>query len=315
MKIPNLISRLFSVLMTLVALLLAVFCGQWLWQHYEASPWTRDGRIKANIVQIAPDVSGQVTQIMIHDNQAVRQGQPLFQIDSARYAIALHQAETNLKMARIAYDQAASEARRNTALQELVAGESKEQGQSRLAQARATLEQAQIAIDLARLNLERTRVLAPVDGTIVNLDLRAGSYVSSGRPVMAEVEKDSFYVEAYFEETKLPLIHLNDQVRIRLMGGDSDLNGQVDSMAEGIVDRDRSTGVNMLPNINPTFNWVRLAQRIPVRIRLAAVPAGVHLVAGQTATVEVKNAANSSGPDRRRETAPPPQPTASGVRQ
>ena len=172
-----------------------------------------------------------------------------------------------------------------------MAKESKEQGQSRLEHAKATLDQAQIAVDLARLNLDRTQVVAPVDGTIVNLDLRAGSYVSATRPVMAELEQRSFYVEAYFEETKLPLIHPNDKVSIRLMGVNEGLSGRVESMAEGIVDRDRSTGANLLPNVNPTFNWVRLAQRIPVRIHLDAVPASVRLVAGQTATVEVKNAA------------------------
>ena len=291
MKIRTLFPRLLSVLMTLAALLLALWCGKWLWNHYEVAPWTRDGRVKANIVQIAPDITGQVTEVLIQDNQPVKKGQLLFKIDSARYDIALRQAEASVRIARIALDQAGKEAHRNTELQELVAKESKEQGQSRLEHAKATLDQAQIAVDLARLNLDRTQVVAPVDGTIVNLDLRAGSYVSATRPVMAELEQRSFYVEAYFEETKLPLIHPNDKVSIRLMGVNEGLSGRVESMAEGIVDRDRSTGANLLPNVNPTFNWVRLAQRIPVRIHLDAVPASVRLVAGQTATVEVKNAA------------------------
>lgn len=275
------------VLLTLSLVVLAIFSGNWLWQHYELAPWTRDGRVKANIIQIAPDITGQVTALPIHDNQQVKKGQLLFEIDRARYELAVRQAQAVVKAAQIAVNQANKDVQRNQALHELVAQESREQGESHLDQAKAALEQAMVNLDTARLNLSRTRVVSSADGTITNLDLRAGSYVSAGRPVMAEIENNSFYVEAYFEETKLPLIRLSDPVSVSLMGINTELHGQVESIAEGIVDRDRSTGSNLLPNINPTFNWVRLAQRIPVRIKLETVPANIKLVAGQTATVAV----------------------------
>jgi multidrug resistance efflux pump len=154
-------------------------------------------------------------------------------------------------------------------------------------QAKAALAQALVDVDTAKLNLERTRVVASVDGFVTNLDLRVGAYATASRPVMAVVDRKSFYVEGYFEETKLPAIHVGDPVQVSLMGEHQKLTGHVESFAEAIADRDRSTSPNMLPNVNPTFNWVRLAQRIPVRVALDPVPSTVRLVAGQTATVQV----------------------------
>ena len=279
MTIKKILVNVVRVAITIAIVALALLCGKWLWLHYEVAPWTRDARIKANIVQIASDLSGEVTQLAVHDNQQVVKGQLLFEIDRARYEIALRQAEAQVKIARINLDQATKEARRNAELRELVAQESKEQGQTRLDQAKAAVEQAQIAVDLAKLN-----------GSITNLDLRVGAYVTASHPVMALVENNSFYVEAYFEETKLPFIHVNDKASITLMGSQQALTGTVDSLAAGIVDRDRSTGANLLPNVNPTFNWVRLAQRIPVRIHLAPLPKETRLISGETATVSIDTA-------------------------
>jgi multidrug resistance efflux pump len=138
-----------------------------------------------------------------------------------------------------------------------------------------------VARDTARLNLERTRVVSPVNGTVSNLDLRAGSYVSAGRAVMALIDSDSYYVEGYFEETKLPAIQVGDAVVVLPMGESLRLKGHVESLSGGVADRDRSTSANLLSSVNPTFNWVRLAQRIPVRIKLDALPAGARLVAGR----------------------------------
>jgi multidrug resistance efflux pump len=154
-------------------------------------------------------------------------------------------------------------------------------------QTRAALAQAIVNRDTAKLNLARTRVYSAINGYVTNLDLQIGAYVTAARPVMALVDRDSFYVEGYFEETKLPGIHIGDPVSVSLMGEQQSLAGHVESFAEGIADRDRSTGSNLLPNVNPTFNWVRLAQRIPVRVAIDRVPASVRLVAGQTATVAV----------------------------
>lgn len=272
---------------TLLATAGAIFAGWQLWRHYEIEPWTRDGRVKAYVVQVAPDVTGQVTRVFVHDNQQVKAGDVLFEVDRARFELALRQADAAEQAAQAALNQAQREARRNVQLDDLVAQETREQGQSRVEQARAALAQAVVNRDTARLNLERTRVVSVVSGSVTNLDLRAGAYVSASHPVMALVDRGSFYVEGYFEETKLGAIHLGDPVAVSLMGAKQQLTGHVESVAEGISDRDRTAGSNMLPNINPTFNWVRLAQRIPVRVALDPVPNNVRLVAGQTATVQV----------------------------
>lgn len=283
-------------LVTLAFVAAAAFAGWRLWQHYEVEPWTRDGRIKADIVQVAPDVTGQVTSVLVHDNQAVKAGQVLFEVDRARFALALRQAEAAELAQRVALEQAQKEARRNTELRDLVAGEVREQGASKVEQLRAALAQAAVNRDLAKLNLDRTRIVSAVNGTVSNLDLRAGSYVTAGHAVMALIDSDSWYVEGYFEETKLAGIAVGDAATVLAMGEQRPLGGHVESLAGGIADRDRSTSPNLLSSVNPTFNWVRLAQRVPVRIKLDALPAGARLVAGQTVTVDVHHAHSRKDP-------------------
>jgi len=287
MAIKNILAASSRVLITLAVTAAAIVVAVLLWRHYEVEPWTRDGRVKADVIQVAPDVTGEVIKVYVHDNQQVKAGDPLFELDRARFELALRQSEAQVTAAEAALGQTARENRRNAELDELVSQETREQGQTRGDQARASLAQAIVARDVAKLNLARTRVTAMVNGTVTNLDLREGSYASAARPVMALVDSSSFYVEGYFEETKLPGIELNDRVDIVLMGTGQPIHGRVQSFASGIADRDRTTGANMLPTVNPTFNWVRLAQRIPVRIALDPVPANVRLVAGQTATVKV----------------------------
>jgi len=277
--------RFFSLAIFLVALII----GWRLWQYYENEPWTRDGRIKANVIQVAPDVTGQVVKLNVHDNQEVEPGQVLFEIDRARFELALRQAIAAENTASTALQQALREAKRNDELKDLVSREMREQGQTRVDQARAALDQAKVARDTAQLDLDRTRVIAEVRGIVTNLDLHAGSYVTASKPVMALVDRDSYYVEGYFEETKLAGIRRGARATMTLMGDDSTLTGRVDSIARGITDRERTTGSNLLQNINPAFNWVRLVQRIPVRIKLDPVSEDVHLVAGQTVTIEISH--------------------------
>jgi RND family efflux transporter MFP subunit len=275
-------------IVTMAAVAVACVLAWRLWQHYEVEPWTRDGRVKADVVQVAPDVTGQVTNVLVHDNQQVKIGDVLFEVDRARFELALRQAEAAEQAQRATLDQALKESRRNNDLRDLVSAETREQGSSRVDQLRAALAQAVVARDMAKLNLERTRVVSPVNGTVSNLDLRTGSYVSAGRAVMALIDSDSYYVEGYFEETKLPAIQVGDAVVVLPMGASLRLKGHVESLAGGVADRDRSTSSNLLSSVNPTFNWVRLAQRIPVRIKLETLPAGARLVAGQTVTVDVQ---------------------------
>jgi multidrug resistance efflux pump len=283
-------AQLARVVLTLAVVAAAVWAGLRLWDHYELAPWTRDGRVRANVVQIAPDVSGLVTAVPIRDNQPVVAGTLLFEVDRARYDLAVRQAQAALAAQRAMSAQAQRENARNAGLDDLLSKESREQARARVAQLRAAVAQAEVALDAARLNLQRAQVRAPSGGLVTNLDLRQGSYAAAGHPVLALVDAQSFYVEGYFEETKLPRIHLGDRVRVMPMGGGAALDGTVESVAAGIADHDRSTSANLLPSVNPTFNWVRLAQRIPVRVKLDPLPEGVRLVAGQTVTVQVLEA-------------------------
>ncbi|WP_271300526.1 efflux RND transporter periplasmic adaptor subunit [Sphingomonas sp. CV7422] len=272
---------------TLALVLLAVVAGRRLWDHYETEPWTRDGRVRADIVQVTPDVSGLVTEVLVRDNQPVAAGTPLFRVDRPRYRLAVAQAETAVAAQRVLLAQARREAQRNRTLGDLVAGEVREQGDAKVAQLATALSQAQIALATARLNLARTEVRASVAGTVSNLDLRPGDYATAGHPEFAIIDRGSLHIIGYFEETKLPRVHVGDPVRVRLMGDDQAITGHVQSIAGGIEDRDRSAGANLLANVNPTFSWVRLAQRIPVRVAIDRLPRGAMLVVGRTATVEV----------------------------
>jgi multidrug resistance efflux pump len=272
---------------TLIAVAAAVWAALWMWRHYEEDPWTRDGRVRADVVRVAADVSGLVTEVLVRDNQAVVRGQPLFVVDAPRYTLALAQAEAAVASAETSLAQARREARRSDVLRDLVAGEQREQAHARVAAGLAALEQARAAAAVARLNLERTTVRATVNGTVTNLTLRPGDFATAGGQAMALVDADSFRIDGYFEETKLPRIRLGDPVTVRLMGEDALIDGRVESIAAGIDDRDRGIAANQLPSVNPTFNWVRLAQRVPVTVRLVRVPAGIRLIAGRTATVTI----------------------------
>lgn len=273
-------------MVTLVLVLIAIWAILKLWDYYELEPWTRDGRVRANVVQLAPDVSGLVTAMNVQDNQRVHAGDILFEVDRSRYTLAEKQAEAVLAAKQAVLAQAERENKRNQNLTNLVSQELKEQSNSKVQQARAEEMQAEVTLDTAKLNLERAVVKAPVDGVVTNLDLRKGAYVTTGRAVMALVDTGSIYVEGYFEETKLPRIQIGDKVNVMPMGRDVKLQGTVQSIAAGIADHDRSTGSDLLPNVNPSFNWVRLAQRVPVRVQLDAHP-NVPLVAGETVTVQV----------------------------
>ena len=273
---------------TVVLAGLAVLAGWQLWVHYELEPWTRDGRVRADIVAIAPDVSGLVTEVLVHDNQIVHKGDVLFRIDRDRFLLALRQAEANVEGRTATLDAAQKDLVRYKTMTSIAVSEQKiEQVTATAAQAQADLHQAEADRDLAKLNLERSEVRASVNGPITNFDLQPGNYVTAGKGVAALIDQDSLHVDGYFEETKLPLIHVGDKAVVHMMGEDQAILGHVESVAGGIEDRDRSSGSNLLADVNPTFSWVRLAQRIPVRIALDQVPSGVRLVAGRTSTVVI----------------------------
>lgn len=275
---------------TLAAVLIAVFVGRQIWISHVDDPWTRDGRVRADVVAVTPDVSGLIATVLIHDEQTVKKGDILFRIDSERFDIALQQADAVVAARKATLDQTMRDYNRYRQLNTLSTSEEKQE---------QTIENMQLATAnyrlsladrrLAALNLDRSVVKAPVNGTITNSDLRPGDYVSAGKGVLALVDSDTIRVDGYFEETKLARMSIGDRVSIRLMGAPTVLRGHIESIASAIADRERTPSQDLLANITPTFTWVRLAQRIPVRIALDDVPATINLVVGRSATVVVEN--------------------------
>ena len=294
---------------TCAVLLAAAIGANTLWRHYQADPWTRDGRVRADVVQVAPDVSGLVSRVAVANDQQVHRGDILFVIDAARFQLALRQAQTGLAkavagVARAHADlaEATREAARNRGLGDLVAAEVTQQSQAKVteaesavAEAEAARSAAQNACDLARLDLTRAAVRAPTDGALTDLTLRVGDYVAPGKPVLALVDSSSLRIEGYFEETKLANVHVGQAATVHLMGDNREITGHVTSIATAIEDHDRTGSANLLPSINPSFSWVRLAQRVPVRIAIDHLPTGMALIAGRTATVTL---AQPAGPAR-----------------
>ncbi len=258
-----------------------------LWWRYQVEPITRDGKVRADMVPVAADVSGLVTEIHVKDNQVVKKGDVLFVIDRPRYQLALQQAEANVASQQVALAQAIREDKRNRAMPEVVAAELTEQGSARVGELKASLGQALAARNLARFNLGRTSVRAPVSGTVTNMTLQPGVYLTAGKPAFALVYDQSMRVEGYFEETKLPAIRVGDPASVYLMGVADEVEGHVQSIAGGVEDRERAGTEGQLANVNPSFTWVRLAQRIPVRITIDKIPANVRMIPGQTVTVIV----------------------------
>ncbi|SDS83259.1 RND family efflux transporter, MFP subunit [Bradyrhizobium canariense] len=294
MKNAFALARRFAV--TALAVMAAIVVGHYLWVYYMDAPWTRDGRVRADVVAIAPDVSGFVTEVLVHDNQQVHRGDVIFRIDRARFALALQQADAVVAGRRASLDQANSDLKRYRGLTtDAISQQKQEQVLATQLQAKAAYDQAVADRAVAQLNLDRSEVHAAVNGTITNMDLRPGTYVTAGKGVMALVDTDTLHVDGYFEETKLPRIHVGDRVAVHLMGDAAQLTGHVESIAAGIEDRDRGEGTNLLANVNPTFSWVRLAQRVPVRISLDGIPADTTLVAGRSATVEIMQSRQATG--------------------
>ena len=284
----NLFASLGRTLLTLVVLLVAIVAGWQLWRYYMLEPWTRDGRVRADVVQIAADVPGLISDVFVHDNEKVSKGQQLFQIDKRRFQYALDQATADVASDQTDLDQTKRDLVRSKTLTNIaITQQQVEKAQQAVDVAQAKLDAAKAALEVARLNLERSTVVAPVNGIVTNFDLLPGRYVNVGAPVFALIDSDSFRVDGYFEETKLRRIRIGEDATVKLIGDSRVLSGHVESIAYGIEDQNRTTSSELLASVNPTFSWVRLAQRIPVRIKLDDVPADLLLVAGRTATVSV----------------------------
>ncbi|MET3648747.1 RND family efflux transporter MFP subunit [Phyllobacterium ifriqiyense] len=198
------------ILLTLSMVICAAVMSRHLWSFYMEAPWTRDAHVRADIVRLAPDVSGPVTEVLVADNERVEKGTTLFRIEPVRFKLALREAQAKVQSTSAAMELAKSNFIRYQSLasKEAVSLKEWQQAESQLHQANAAHLSALAGEDLARLNLERTTVKAPASGTVTNLSLRKGNYVSAGNAVGVLVEKESIYVAGYFEETKLSRIML-----------------------------------------------------------------------------------------------------------
>lgn len=289
-------------LSTLLVAALAIIAAWLVWNYYTQSPWTRDGKVRAEQVGVTPQVSGSILQLNVRDNQLVKAGDVLFRIDDTPYKIALLNARAQLakakaEVARAQAEQkkAASDASRRRHLsQNFISAEDLENANTALNTATTNLEAAkavvgvaQATLDHAQWQLTQTEIKAPVDGWVTNLSTRVGDYAAVGHPVFALVDSRSFYVVGYFEETKLRNIRPGDSAQIILYSSKQKLQGHVSSIGRAIVEQSVESGGDLVANIKPNIPWVRLAQRVPVRIEFDHLPPDTILVSGTTCTVAI----------------------------
>jgi RND family efflux transporter MFP subunit len=266
-----------------------------MWEAYMAAPWTRDGTVRAYVVTITPEVSGRIVQLPIADNQLVRKGDLLLAIDPSDYAIAVDQAQAAAGQAGANAENAQREADRREHLTTLETSiEEQQTYRSRGIAANFAHRQAIANLAQARVNLERATIRSPVDGYVTNLLVQLGDYATAGQSAISVIDANSYWVDGYFEEISLTAIRPGDRAKVKLMGYRPVLEGHVASISRGITVANAVRGQAGLAEVNPIFTWVRLAQRVPVRIEIDHVPDGVRLVAGQTASVQIE----PSGRDR-----------------
>ena len=279
--------KFFSLLATLLVLALAIWIGRTLWEHYMNTPWTRDGRVRADIINVAADVNGYVVNVPVKDNQLVKKGEVLLEIDPEHYEIVVKQAQSLVASRKATWEMRKVNAHRRADMDNLVISRENRDDASNIADsALADYQHALAQLDAAKLDLKRTKVLATVDGYVTNLNVHRGDYARVGDPKMAVIDMNSFWVYGFFEETKLPHIRVGDKADLQMMSGEV-LKGHVESISRGIYDRDNPESRELVADVNPTFNWVRLAQRVPVRIHIDEIPDGFLLAAGTTCTVIV----------------------------
>ena len=362
--------RILKYILTGIIVLIAVIVIAVKYWAYVTNPWTRNGQVFAQVIQITPRVSGPLVKLPVEDNQFVKAGDLLFEIDPRTFEAALEQARANLdntrdqiealgrqveaaqadveaaeatiKQSEAAikgytgrvvetkkeYDRqrtldkqgATSKRAVETARANWVAAANQTanaeaqllQMQASLSEAKANLAKAQAdlgapgdqnaqvrlakaEVQSAELNLEFTQKKAPVDGYVTNLNLRLGSQAVENQPIMALVDVSSYWVTGFFRENYIENIRKGNRAIVTLMSyPDKPLEGSVDSIGWGIAQDDGSTGSDLLPTISPTFEWIRLAQRVPVRIHLTKVPEEVKLRVGTTASVLVMTGTSGS---------------------
>jgi RND family efflux transporter MFP subunit len=280
--------RTVPLLITLTTTVLAVVLGWAMWEAYMSAPWTRDSTVRTYVVTMAPEVAGRIVELPVADNQLVHKGDLLLVIDPTNFKIALQLADAAVVQAQATAQNAQREAERRRKLDDLsVSVEQKQDFSANAVAAQAQYQQAVANRDQAKVNLERTQIHSPVNGWVTNLLAQLGDYATVGRNEISIVDADSFWVDAYFEETQLAFMHEGDPAEIKLMSYRQIVRGKVGSVARGINVSNAQPNQQGLATVNPIFTWVRLAQRVPVHIEIDKVPDHVRLVAGMTATVQV----------------------------
>ncbi|MBH2884932.1 MULTISPECIES: HlyD family secretion protein [Serratia] len=273
---------------TVIVCAIAVCAGWWLWNYYMQSPWTRDGKVRAELVNITPEVSGRLEKISANDNQFVPAGSLIFTLDPVPYQIALDNAEAAVAKAQSDLAKADHEAARRRGLpRNVISAEDLDESNLAAQAMKAAYKAALANLEQAKWNLSKTKIYAPTDGYITNLQARVGNYANAGTPLVALVDVHSFYVLGYFEETKLKHIKEGNKADIVLYSGNTPLQGEVESIGRAIYDQSVDSNNDLLMDVKPNVPWVRLAQRVPVRIKLLNVPADLTLVAGTTCTISI----------------------------
>jgi RND family efflux transporter MFP subunit len=280
-----------KVAATLLILVFAVLAALVIWDSYVTAPWTRDGSVRVQVAGIAPQVSGQITEVRVVDNQYVHQGDVLYVIDPFDFQVALDtdKAQVRQKAADLQVKQMQAERRQH--LSDLATTPEEQQLYAGSAtQAQAAFDAAQQQLAQADINLQRTQVRSPVNGYVTNLLMRVGDYAHAGTTNISVIDADSYWIDGYFEETKMANVCVGDRAEAALMGYRDPIVGRVQSVTRGISVPNAAPSTQGLPNVDPVYTWVRLAQRVPVRIRITDIPAGIPLVSGMTATVTIRGA-------------------------
>jgi multidrug resistance efflux pump len=293
--------NLLRYLATGVLVVAALVAARYGWRVYVTSPWTRDGMVRVQVANVAPQISGKIVEVRTHDNEHVHKGDVLYVIEKFDFEVALDNAKATIlnREADLAV-KIAQNARRAALTTLSTSIEEKQVFDGNAKMAEAALAGAKAALSQAEINLQRTEVRSPVDGYVTNLLMRVGDSARAGTPNLSVIDEHSYWIDAYFEETKLANIHVGDPVEATLLGFPASISGRIESITGGISAANAASSTQGLPNVDPIFTWVRLAQRIPVRIRIEQVPPEVSLVAGMTCSVSVVGGKRMpvAGPDR-----------------
>jgi len=284
--------KIIKILLTLIILGTAAFFAYNKYRAYIDNPWTRDGQVRTQVIQVTPRINGMVTKIHVIDNQKVKTGDLLFEIDPSQYQVKLNQAEARLQRTKEAAKGTKIEFERVKNIYDKDKGAVSQKdlvrNETKYYKSLADIDSSTEAVNTAKLNLSYTKVFAEVDGYVSNINFQIGSQATANKAILALVDENAYWVFGFFREDAIPEVKVGDTAKVTLLAyPDTPLSGKVESIAWGISHSDGNPGSNLLPSVKPVFQWIRLAQRIPVRIKLDKLPENVKLRFGLTASVMI----------------------------